>query len=207
MTAVAIGASAPAPAPAALPSRKRLRTRSRATSGATSRHGHGTRGVFHRSAQSTTSFWGHLAMLFGALWRALFRARAKASPLPPRRHSDFFPWPGSFRGDLRRRGVAVARIPEALVAALEDLARQTLTLAAEASARAAGAAEGEGTGTEPSEPSPSFLRAGSLNRAFPDTMSWHWAQNHQGLEAFASAARIAPRTHFNASHRSSSHAV
>ena len=109
-------------------------------------------------------------MLFG---RRLLWGKAKA-PRPFRqRHFGF-----GFRRDLQRRGAAVCRFPEHLVADLEDLASQTL--AAEANVPSSLSA-------------PSFLRAGGLNVAFPDTMSWHWAQNDQALETFAAAARIAPR--------------
>ncbi|CAE7204310.1 stt3 [Symbiodinium sp. CCMP2456] len=111
-----------------------------------------------------------------APWLAIFQLWRRKPPCrPPRqRHFGF-----RFRSDLRRRGAAVARIPEALVADLEDLASQTL------------AAEANAAASVPSSLSaPSFLRAGGLNVAFPDTMSWHWAQNDQGLEAFAAAARI-----------------
>ena len=118
------------------------------------------------------------SLLFSALMIFGRRLLWGKAPRPFRqRHFGF-----GFRRDLRRRGAAVCRFPEHLVADLEDLASQTL------------AAEANPALPVPSSLSaPSFLRAGGLNVAFPDTMSWHWAQNDQALDTFAAAARIAPR--------------
>ena len=129
----------------------------------------------------------HAPVLVKLFWSKLDRSTSTSTAAPVPRRSR-----RAFRRDFRRRGCGVVQIPEKRISGLRSVAAQYLRK------------ELETPGSLPLPPTSlfetdlddedederkrkegegSFRRAGGLNVAFPQSMSWHWATDRNTLEA------------------------
>mmetsp|Transcript_2494 Transcript_2494/g.5941 ORF Transcript_2494/g.5941 Transcript_2494/m.5941 type:complete len:304 (+) Transcript_2494:34-945(+) len=141
------------------------------SAGAVACLGHGKGPFLHRSpcrAQTRSktgqlTVLGQLALLIRLVSRRFHFRGTRPRGLWPRRSRR------AFRADLRERGAAVARVPLKACSELLSVAQVAL-------------------GDQSTTPK-LFSRAGGLNVAFPETMSWHWAASADALELFSGAAK------------------
>lgn len=118
------------------------------------------RGTFQKSMKrEEMNIADHVGVLLGLVaGRILPRMRRR--PELRERSEDF-------RSDLRTTGLGLVKVPSGAVAALHALAEKMYS---------------SSSGRN------SFVRAGGLNGAFPETMAWHWATDAHGMEPFQPAA-------------------